>query len=703
MAVSNYKNDLRERQNTLSSLLKKYNLSLSLWIFWGLLCFTPWQQWLNVMPWFRTGLAISLFVFPGTLASLLLARKQLSLFFHTICGFVFSVFFTAILGSLGRILHFSFTDLKALFLFLGFLLILTVAVHQRRFPKEKLYREERADLQVVFTLVLLMVLGIIINLSSTTTGDDQSYLAYLTTWERSPALNFSEVYFGSGALDSKRFWLAIFPMSLALIANFANLPGILLIGLYLEPFMICLAILAAYLMYKAFLSSNSMTMSALFLHFTFLFLLRGYQQIGTTFFNRLSEDKAVAAFILTPIFLWATHHLIKKPTWRRCLFFTLCGCSLTFTHPVILAFSLFIALGYAGLTFLLQKKKPKRLTTLLLLSVIIVAPGGALRLINDPSTPISYDLDQALEDGAGIETRINFIPDTPFYGFQLERIQISTLSFPIKGDIFQTALSLSYLWLLGLIFFWAIFHVRKNSGARLLLASSTLVLLALIPYTGWLIGYVVSARMLWRIPWVFPIGLGCLLLLKEPIHASVKIIKAHGLRLRHLQENMFFFSTLAIFIGVVSYLAIFTRQGEWTNLLRKHEYQINLKRLASLGDYLEKHVEKPARFITPGELKTPMYGLFSQDIMDYLPGLSSKSKSVYFRYWKSLTSTEQAETDLLFITNGSVNFQQKKGIMLKYQIDFILTDDPQLYEHFFSRPELFSIKETAGFWIIQLR
>jgi hypothetical protein len=79
----------------------------------------------------------------------------------------------------------------------------------------------------------------------------------------------------------------------------------------------------------------------------------------------------------------------------------------------------------------------------------------------------------------------------------------------------QTFFSWSYLWLLVLGLVWAIFNLRKKIIAPFIAATSLLVLLCGIPYTGWLVGYFVSAGMLWRSPWLLPIGLIGIVLFAE--------------------------------------------------------------------------------------------------------------------------------------------------------------------------------------------
>jgi hypothetical protein len=76
--------------------------------------------------------------------------------------------------------------------------------------------------------------------------DDWSYLAYLTNWQYSTHLNFTEIIFGTTSTDLARFWLALYPMGQALLSDLSGVPGILLLGNYLEIFLVIIANLAMY-------------------------------------------------------------------------------------------------------------------------------------------------------------------------------------------------------------------------------------------------------------------------------------------------------------------------------------------------------------------------------------------------------------------------------------------------------------------------
>src|SRR3989337_2279030 len=76
--------------------------------------------------------------------------------------------------------------------------------------------------------------------------DDTSYLAYLTNWQYSTHLGFKNIVHEANVTENVRFWLAMFPMSQALLADLSGVPGILLLGSYLELFLVPIAVNASY-------------------------------------------------------------------------------------------------------------------------------------------------------------------------------------------------------------------------------------------------------------------------------------------------------------------------------------------------------------------------------------------------------------------------------------------------------------------------
>jgi len=676
--------------------LRNRYLLLSI-ILWMLFWIVPWANWLDDLPWVRLGLSLLFFAIPGIVISMLLAGANFGLLRHFISGLALSVLIISILGILGRLLNLPFPFIKTAFALLGLvILVLLLRKPERQFYKPK----SSLSATSLFILLVLIVFGIVINLLSRTTGDDQTYLAYLTSWQHATPLNLQEVFYGSGYMDSIRFWLAVFPMSLALLAEMSNLSGLLLIGFYLEPFLIVIAILVAYDLYEYVLRSELLAIASVVLQFTFLFLLRGYQQPGLTFFNRLSEDKVFGAFILFPVFFLAACFLLEKFNKQSMAFFLLTGMSLALTHPVILAYGDFIISVYTVIVMGL-KKEYKQAGIMLLLLIVIILPVGLLRFIHVSSaSTIPYDLDSALAIGAGIETRIKYLAGTPFYGFNLDRIRIQFQVDIPKGWL-ESIMSYSYIWIVGIGFLWSIVNIKKYIFSPFIAASASLVLLSAIPYTGWLIGYFVSARMLWRIPWLVPIGLIAVVLLSELLRFIITRLPVH-LVTRIMPERVTFGLVIGIGSILIAYSSLNIYKADWKALAGINEYYNTLKSLSALGNDLETKIEQPSVFLTPTQSSNELTGLFTQSLMDYLPGISSKSKVAIFRGSRAPYIKNPEKLPLVFSSDKSVSYRQRINILKNNHIQYVLIDDRALSEYYSGAPQFFDIDTIGNYWLLQL-
>jgi len=653
---------------------------------WILLWLTPWQIWLGSFPWIRLGLGGIIFAVPGTAISLFLMDKRLSLSAHFTSGVAISVVLVGLLGLLGRFFNLPYKYITPVFALTG--LIFLLGLISRPHAEHPLYKPGKLSVMSWALLLFMLVFGAMINLQSRFGGDEFSYLAYLTNWQHAQPLNFREVIFGSGNADSIRFWLAMFPMDLAFLAEISNLHGLLLLGLYLEPYLIAIAILATYNLYEDLLEKEHLAIAAVLLHFTFFILLQGIRQPGSSFFVRLSEDKVFAAYVLAPVLFLAMHHFLESFTLRTGIFTFLSGLSLALTHPIILAYGVFIAGLYLG-TVTLMKRDYKKLGVGITLLIIMILPSMFLRFIDGPlTTRYAVNLQSALDAyGDFSETRFSYIEGTPFYGFDLERIKIQPID-PNQENPLTALFSWSYLWLVGSGFIWSLFSLRRKFIAPFIGSTSLLVLLCGTPYTGWLVGYFVSAGMLWRSPWLLPIGLIGVVLLAELLRFVLHRVSADG-QSSTFGERATLRLTAVICIVLISYFSIYRYEPGSETVPGQNGYQQRLERLAALGDYLESNIEQPSVFVAPFEL------------MNYLPGLSSKAKVVFFR--TSAFTPQPVDTEklgLIFSRDASIPIKQRMSILRDYHIQYILMEDLSLKEYYASYPEFFQIQEIDNFWMI---
>jgi hypothetical protein len=657
---------------------------------WLLLCLSPWAIWLESAPWVRMGISILLFVTPGVTISLLLAGRKLSLFSHFTSGLALSMLLVSVLGLFGRALQLPFSFIKPVFILIGLIGFATIIKQSR--PEQQWFKPKRVSVITIFLFLGIAALGILVSFGNRFGGDDLSYLSYLTNWQHAQPLNFQEVIFGSGGHDKIRFWLAMLPMNLAFLAEISNLHGLLLLGFYLEPCCVVIALLALYNLYEDLLQSELRAITALLLQFTFLFLLQGARQPGSTFFLRLSEDKAFAAFILTPIFFLAARYFLESFTLRSGIFTLLIGFSLALTHPVILAYGIFIAGIYISIVTLIHRDY-KKFGVIAAVLVFTILPSASLRFV--PSTnQAAFDMKTLLEKTsvAVNEPLVSPIKGTPFYGFNLERIKI-TINGAKPGNPIQIFLSWSYLWLLGLGFLWAVFNLKKNTTAPFVAATSLLVLVCAIPYTGWLVGYAVSPRMLWRSPWLLPTGLIGTVLSTE-LYKFISKKASTNTQPKIFTEQIISGVVLTISILLIGYFSTHLYAQKWQSATQLDEYRNKLESLSALGNYLENNIELPSIFVAPPKLR------------DYLPGLSSKSKVVFFRSHLQTISFSHNNIDikkinLILSQDSSISIKKRMSLLEKNRVQYILVEDQSLKDYYAGYPQFFAVQKIDNFWIVE--
>jgi hypothetical protein len=374
--------------------------------------------------------------------------------------------------------------------------------------------------------------------------------------------------------------------------------------------------------------------------------------------------------------------------------------SLALTHPIILAYGIFIIGMYTVIVTGLKKEYEQAGVILLLLTAIIL-PVGLLRFIHVSSaSTIPYDLDSALAVGAGIETRINYMAGTPFYGFNLDRIRIQFQVDPPKGWL-ESILSFSYIWIVGIGFLWSIANIKKYVFSPFIAASASLVLLSAIPYTGWLIGYFVSARMLWRTPWLVPIGLIAVVLLSELLRFIIARLPVH-MAISFMAEKVTFGLVVGAGSVLIAFFSLNVYKADWKALAGVNEYYNTLKSLSALGNDLETNIEQPSVFLAPAQPSNELTGLFTQSLMDYLPGISLKSKVVTFRWYQAPYLKTPEKLGLIFSSDKSISYGQRINILKNNHIQYVLMDDRALSEYYSSAPQFFDVDALGNYWILQL-
>jgi hypothetical protein len=468
-------------------------------------------------------------------------------------------------------------------------------------------------------------------------------------------------------------------MGQALLSDLSGVPGILLLGHYLEIFLVIFAILAMYHFARTIgLSRRSAGFSALIQIALLGWIVGGaHNPVGFWFFLDMAEDKVSAAFILAPVFFSLLITYIDKPQKQNYWLVLLAGISLTLTHPVTLLYVIFIGFGLVAVSWLMRRMTWLNVIKVIVAILIWTVPYVIVRFSNHPSIAgIPYDAAHA-KDTLTVDILLNIRSDG-FYGMSPGVLMF--LDANVNPDIFMgyqlfRSIPIFIIIIAGLI---GLANIKQGNMYLYILVSVTIVLLALIPYTGWLLGYIVSARMLFRASWFAPLGLGVIAILKVCSDFIIKrislISKSNN---HHLLEKALrmFYSWLPMLGFTFFVLMSLASPSTWRVvnhapiLIPKWDFY---RQLADVGDYISRNNSKKVTVIT------------LNDTDNFLPGISAKATPISFReeakfeveYFFTDQELEERknESDIIQSLDPSIPLDDRLLIIKKYKVKYILGD-----------------------------
>jgi hypothetical protein len=134
--------------------------------------------------------------------------------------------------------------------------------------------------------------------------------------------------------------------------------------------------------------------------------------------------------------------------------------------------------------------------------------------------------------------RVDIIEGTQFYGIS----RYLTVGLPYEVSLAAVLLSLFYFW--------------KNTAARYLLSAFLVLGVAMLPYTGWIVGMFTTPFQLWRLTWQTPFGIAFAFLFWFAFEMAQKIKLPNGLA--RLSSPLYH---AAVYIGFVA-MVVYVR--DWT-------------------------------------------------------------------------------------------------------------------------------------------
>lgn len=664
-------------------------LAALLWIF---LWFFPWIERLHHIFWLQLGAGLAVFIIPGFCTFGLLNNHPGVEFNHVTFGFVISHLIFALLGLMGRLIHLSFETIVFLMMAYGFVvLIIYILLKVDYDVKFQVYQGRLTYFLSILPFLIICLMVSMIVVQRTLTDDDLSYLAFLNNWQYSTHLDFNDLIFDTSQLVQPRFWLMSAPFAQAFLAEISKVPGILILSGYYEPFLVIISAFCWYELALELKLSPKAASASVVLQLSFLLLLSEYLHPGSPYFNQLSSDKATAAFILVPVFFQSLIKLLDSSTWKHKLLFLLTGLSLTFMHPIIVAYAAFIA----GVLVLFNKSNQglRNKVVPIAILIIILIPQVLIRFAKVPAMQATSFEAETVLNQSGSNTLVTQWGDTRYYGFNAN---ILAMKMPYKANIPLPELILKWSWLLIPVIA-VIFAVKQLNDpiAQFIVAGFLLCFLTGFPFTGWIFGYFLNARMLARSVWLFPYGISAAYLL---LNIGNRFWNRPDTKRVRLRTSTWSLIILTLFSMTLFFL--FFRENKLPDFEKFSLKSIRYQGFSTAGQVLDHLIADHA--VVAG----------SENLNDFIPGVSWKAQIVTFRvsepsnmfYFSSTERTERiADAQVLFSKTASP--EDRLLLIRKYNIHYLVLQrgDLKLFNDLITNyPGLIKATEIGGVYIVEI-
>lgn len=465
----------------------------------------PWPALLHGAGWLRALLATSLLCLPGYAIAGLRPEDDAAggdgVATRLLLGFSTSLAVVGIVGLGGSLLRVP-TGVATVVIAVALALVLRAAVLRAGAGILVPRLAPGSDPWSAVVVAAALLLGASLAFAPYVGGDDFTHVARVVAFGQNERLGYSALALGGPNVLPPRYWLSFWPLWQALVARLAHVHPLALTANDLGPLLAPLALLAVADLARALGASARLAALAVAAQLALLLCAPARTQPGFLFFDRLGEDKFVAFFVLAPVAFAALARVVAAPRPTAAAYARL-ACAwvaLAFSHPTSLGMTFLVAGAFGTLELVCARAWRATLTALAI--VVAVTSGAAsVRLVPHPFFDKLERGPEArfasVEQDENPQARINLVAGTPFFG-------VGRGAAPLGAQAIG-----------GLVLAVALASARRDRLARFVAASLGVVGLAVVPYTGWLIGKVLPPFHLWRILCLVPFGLGAALLARR--------------------------------------------------------------------------------------------------------------------------------------------------------------------------------------------
>jgi len=582
---------------------------------WTLALASPWPDALGGWPWLRVLIALLLFSVPGfCLHALLDPRRELDATTRLPGGLTLSVAVTGLLGFTGSVLGLPTGFVTGGLFAVGWVGIVLLARRGGVVVKRPARPDSDALLDAAALGVALLVTGWLC-IAPVLGSDDLTHVARVTAFQQRSHLGFGGIAFGGDNVIAPRYWLAFWPLCEAILSSLASVQPLELTTNHLGGLLGVAAGLAVFGLARTLGLTRRLAVVAVIAQSAGLLLMAARDQPGVLFFNRVTEDKFVAFFVLAPAVLQTIAAHFGRPSRGSLARVALAWSALVFSHATSLGMVALVAGGFCALELLFGTRREAALV----LALIVPLTGAAAMVRFVPHVYLDrvyFDVQSAAEDQevtAGRKRRIAVVRGTRFYG-------IGPAAVGATGRVLGATVLLV-----------ALACAPRRRDARYVAAALGTVTIGVVPYTGWILGALLTPFHLWRMVSLAPFGIGTAFLLAlagDALGARATALPGGVRRTGRVALGSglaLLLVLVAAGVGSGSRLTAFARPGRWQDALvlharkRNFHYRLPYPELAELSRVLRDATAGGAVLIA------------DRGLNDLVPSLTADARLLVFR------------------------------------------------------------------------
>ncbi|MBI5824350.1 MAG: hypothetical protein HZB18_10010 [Chloroflexi bacterium] len=640
---------------------RKFPFVFSL-LFWLFLSIFPWQRWLEGLDLLRFALGMLVYLIPGMAAFLVWTGEEQVSARTLLGGFVTVVFVTGLLGVIARFFQLNFLFIRWVFALWG--AVMVTALWFR--PLRVTWQFEKTTWWE--SLLLLISAGGAVYFSALASpplihDDAFTYSALLYYFQHAPALTF-DFPDSLSRLEIPRFWLAYWPLVEAMISGLSGVDGLFITGTLLPPLLAGFSFLAVFTLAQTLGLPRVVAGAAVLAQGFSLMRLTRNNQPGYLFFQKLTEDKVTAAFVISLVLIILVVEYFQNPTNRKLFIIWVTAMGMVFTHPVQFGMACMIAGAY-GLPSLFKKELRWKFFQLIgILAVVVLLPYSFRFFGGEYSQTLSFSMDDVIANDElarlGIR-RIDYIEGTNYYGIS----RYLTVGLPYEIGALAAIVSLFFFW--------------KHNSARYVLASFLVLGVSMLPYTGWIVGMFTTPFQLWRLTWLTPFGMAFAFLLWAGLDIVQKIRPLE--KINKCLPQLAYFSAYVLLIAAVLYVR------EWTlgNVEKSNQDVVGFYNNYVSAARKMNQLNAAGNPIIVGGPDAVTHSIIPSLTLNYIPLVFRvETGGPQTQLWKSIVGEDiPAEVRLARLKENRVGYLLLKGevgwvieLMDRYpeQVDFIFRD-----------------------------